>query len=124
LWAAALLCSQHAAANTFTSTPHQPGAVLAQPTLQQQHKHEAELECLRCFVKGLIKLQVVAAFMQCAEGLACPAIACVNVQEQHEAELEFLGCFKTVIVGIRYYTGRVGVNEVNICTCCLSLRSM
>ncbi|KAF6264805.1 SNF2 family N-terminal domain-containing protein [Scenedesmus sp. NREL 46B-D3] len=33
-------------------------------------------------------------------------------EQQNEAELEFLGCFKTVIVGIRYYTGRVGVNEV------------
>jgi hypothetical protein len=36
------------------------------------------------------------------------------LQEQQEAELEFLGCFKTVIVGIRYYTGRVGLNEVNL----------
>jgi hypothetical protein len=36
------------------------------------------------------------------------------MQEQQEAELEFLGCFKTVIVGIRYYTGRVGVNEVKL----------
>uniref|UniRef100_A0A383WDF9 Uncharacterized protein n=1 Tax=Tetradesmus obliquus TaxID=3088 RepID=A0A383WDF9_TETOB len=33
-------------------------------------------------------------------------------EEQPEAELEFIGCFKTVIVGIRYYTGRVGVNEM------------
>ncbi|WIA16914.1 hypothetical protein OEZ85_013841 [Tetradesmus obliquus] len=32
--------------------------------------------------------------------------------EEPEAELEFIGCFKTVIVGIRYYTGRVGVNEM------------
>lgn len=35
------------------------------------------------------------------------------VQEEQEPEYEFLGCFKTVIVGIRYYTGRVGVNEVS-----------
>jgi len=27
-------------------------------------------------------------------------------------EYEILGMFSTVIVGIRYYTGRVGVNEV------------
>jgi hypothetical protein len=29
----------------------------------------------------------------------------------------FLGQFRHMIVGIRYYTGRVGVNEVCVCTC-------
>lgn len=31
-------------------------------------------------------------------------------QEEEAAEEFFLGRFKTVIVGIRYYEGRVGVN--------------
>jgi hypothetical protein len=39
-----------------------------------------------------------------------------HLQEQQEAEHEFLGCFKSVIVGIRYYAGRVGVNEVGNCS--------
>lgn len=38
-----------------------------------------------------------------------------HLQVEPEAEYEFLGRFRTVIVGIRYYTGRVGSNEVGVC---------
>eukprot|EP00775_Hariotina_reticulata_P010723 gene10723-10880_t len=32
--------------------------------------------------------------------------------QDDEVEFDFLGMFGTVIVGIRYYTGRVGINEL------------
>ncbi|WIA37137.1 hypothetical protein OEZ86_014100 [Tetradesmus obliquus] len=53
-----------------------------------------------------------AAAAAAAAATAAAGSQADDEEQQPEAELEFIGCFKTVIVGIRYYTGRVGVNEM------------